>query len=679
MRQFAPQLACTIALATACGGGDGSTRDASVDGYFPDAPYIIPTLTSFVPTPAMVTAGTPTAITWNWTYLQDPPSPVPTCTINNGVGVVTRGQMTMVTLTQATTFRLTCANAAGMTARDTVITIPPAAPTLATFTVSPTSVAPNTTTPLTFTWTYTGTPSPAPTCVIDGDVGTASGTPVNVTLPQARTFRMRCTNTLGTSFRDVTVPVNECGTASARCDANAVCTETAEAYTCACNTGASYAGDGTWCGAVNGGSCGANAAVDSGTGACRCALGYVGDGITCTKLRVMFTTSTMGNGALSSWGADANGMAGLAAADAVCAARATAGGLTGTFKAWMSDNTDDAYCRAHNATGKKAGNCNGAVPSPTAGPWVRAAAGVAGALAVAPTIDRLLAPNLVTYYSMNYSEVGDLITSGPVLTGTDENGVATVNNCSNWGSNSNTFRGSVGDILGGSTSWTHNTSSVNDPLCDALTYRLRCVQVGSGSGPALPPRHPQNVKRAFLTSVSGTGNLLSWPDAGPSLNYGVYSTPNAADEICKSRARYGGYANAAAFKGFISGYFYGITSRIVNTGTYNYTRPDGVILGTSRGDLLDSRLAAGWNVTETGSFIAGNVETGNVWTGATATGSYVSSYTCYTSQVYSWTQTSGYSGQVGRYDVLDGRYLQANAFTPFVSCTQTARLYCVED
>ncbi|HEY5946098.1 MAG TPA: hypothetical protein VIV40_11435, partial [Kofleriaceae bacterium] len=96
-----------LVLATACSGGGGATHDAGVDVYFPDAPESIPTLTSFVPTPAAVTPNVPTAVTWTWTYLVDPPIPTPTCTIDNNVGTVTSGQTTMVTPSATTTFRLT--------------------------------------------------------------------------------------------------------------------------------------------------------------------------------------------------------------------------------------------------------------------------------------------------------------------------------------------------------------------------------------------------------------------------------------------------------------------------------------------------------------------------------------------------------------------------------------------
>src|SRR5690606_18797239 len=113
-----------------------------------------------------------------------------------------------------------------------------------------------------------------------------------------------------------------------------------------------------------------NASCLGGGTYCDCATGYIGDGTTCTRARLTFVTNSTGTGNLSTW-ALAGGNTGVAAADAVCNAEAAAAGLPGTYVAWMSDATDDAYCRVHQLTGKKAANCGlGALPA-TAGPWVR--------------------------------------------------------------------------------------------------------------------------------------------------------------------------------------------------------------------------------------------------------------------------------------------------------------------
>src|SRR3546814_1395761 len=59
----------------------------------------------------------------------------------------------------------------------------------------------------------------------------------------------------------------------------------------------------------------------------------------------------------------------LPISDTACNTRAAAAGLPGVYRAWMSDATSDAYCRAHDLTGKKSAMCGqGALPA-TAGPW----------------------------------------------------------------------------------------------------------------------------------------------------------------------------------------------------------------------------------------------------------------------------------------------------------------------
>ena len=96
-----------LALAAAAAFGCGSGNGASGGGGLPDARFIdgavsMPTITSFTATPSQVTSGVATAVKWSWTFEIEPPLPTPTCTIDNGVGPVKRGDTTMVTLTQVT-------------------------------------------------------------------------------------------------------------------------------------------------------------------------------------------------------------------------------------------------------------------------------------------------------------------------------------------------------------------------------------------------------------------------------------------------------------------------------------------------------------------------------------------------------------------------------------------------
>ncbi len=656
-------------LVAACSGDDGATsRDGGMDSQLIDAPQAVPVITSFTVSPTSIPAGVATNVTWNWTYQNEPTLPDPTCTIDNGIGMVTRGQTTSVTINAVTVFTLTCTNVAGSGSKIVVLAVPPVAPSIATFTATPSPIMPNTATTVTFSWTYTTPPSPAPTCTIDAGIGTATNNmTASLTLPQARTYRLRCQSSQGSSFRDVTVSVNECAGGTHDCNANATCNDTVEGFTCSCNAG--YTGNGDACSAqVNCGAtpslCDSNATCAGGS-SCVCNSGYVGSGTTCTRAKLTFVTSATGTGILANW-AGAGGNTGLAAADAVCNSEAAAAvpPLPGTYVAWMSDSTSDAYCRVHGLTGKKANNCGlGALPV-AAGPWVRTDAGRTPA---APTIDKLLAPTRQTFYPVTYRASGaDVAGTTPqlIFTGTDDSGVLTGTACTDWTTTAG--NAAMGDMLGGGTAWTDQGT---DPSC-GTTARLRCVEVGSGA--ALPSRHPTNPKRAFVTSVSGSGVLGTWPEAAGATGI------SAADAICQARARYAGYTNAASFKAWASYSTVGASSRVFNN-TGPWYRPDGIPFATSRTQLTTytyfGRITAPLYQAETGAYVAGNADMGSVWTGTASNGSSSSSCS-------SWTSTASTS-VIGRTDLADFRWVAFGTgyLAPTTqSCAATDyRLYCIDD
>lgn len=686
--QFTKIGLLALALA-ACGDDSGNGPSDAAVVVIPDAPEFAPVITGLAASPASgLSPNVPTAVTFNWAYLVEPTYPEPTCTIDNGVGTVMRGVPVMITISTLTLFTMTCSNRAGQGMRQVIVNVTPSAPQIATFTVTPSSVTPGTATPLTFTWTYSNTPSPVPTCSIDnGQTTITSGTPTTLTLTQARTFRLRCTNGVGGpvysggAIADVTVAANECGTAYAQCDAHAACTDTTNGYTCACGNG--YNGDGDTCSLTTTVStdCDSNAQF-LGT-SCVCKAGYFGSGAVgdCKRGRFTFVTSVTGSGLLSSWlGAGTNN--GLAAADAICQARAAAhtstaypSGLPGTYVAWISDSTHDAYCRAQtdgatgHLNGKKAGNCGlGQLPI-AAGPWVR----VGDWKQWSPAIDKLLTPNSITYFPANRDENGNEITSTTdrVWTGTDNSGQYVAGaTCNDWLSSSSSFAGVAGEVHGGGSSWTQ--TSATNPFCNNTTgFHLRCVEVSATTPAALPPRHPTLVKKAFITSVQGNGLLSSWPDS-----YGQTGS-NAPDAICQARARYAGFANAAAFKAWLAYPSY-ISNKFTST-TFTYVRPDGVPLGTSRNDMLDSKLSAAWNQTELGTYLTGNGDTGSVTTniyGASGTtGQYYGSSSAVCSN---WSSNASfYNWYIGRYDLLDSRAYNLQTTS---TCDQTnIRFYCVED
>src|SRR5262249_48626021 len=130
-----------IMVVAACSGGDKGKTDSGVyDTSTPDAPGILPVITSFIVTPSTVPANTPTTVTWNWTYYNQPTIPEPTCTVDNGVGPLHSGDSTQVTQTATTVYKLTCLNYVGSAGRSAIVTIPNATPTIATFTATPTTL-----------------------------------------------------------------------------------------------------------------------------------------------------------------------------------------------------------------------------------------------------------------------------------------------------------------------------------------------------------------------------------------------------------------------------------------------------------------------------------------------------------------------------------------------------------
>jgi len=161
--------------------------------------------------------------------------------------------------------------------------------------------------------------------------------------------------------------------------------------------------------------------------------------------RRAFVTSTSVAGNLGA-SADAGGATGLAAADAICQARATAGGLTGAFKAWLSDDTTPAPSRI------------------TAdGPWTRL-----DGLRVAATKLDLLDGQLAT--TLNQTETGAYLADVQVWTNTTAAGTAAFASCTNWTVDTGAL-GFVGRINDSGTHWTRDAA-----VDCALPQRLYCLE-----------------------------------------------------------------------------------------------------------------------------------------------------------------------------------------------------------
>ena len=165
--------------------------------------------------------------------------------------------------------------------------------------------------------------------------------------------------------------------------------------------------------------------------------------------KTIFVTSTQGYGDLSTW-TDAGGNVGVAAGDAICRARANAGGLANAsnFKVWLSTSTISAKSRFVST-----------------GPWVRPD-GVPVANSMADLTDGEI------FTSIAVDEFGNYIFAG-VWTGTDDLGVATPNNCADWTDSASTAtKGDSTSILG-DRGWADNIPS---SACNSPIVHLYCLE-----------------------------------------------------------------------------------------------------------------------------------------------------------------------------------------------------------
>ncbi|MDO8592633.1 MAG: dockerin type I domain-containing protein, partial [bacterium] len=162
------------------------------------------------------------------------------------------------------------------------------------------------------------------------------------------------------------------------------------------------------------------------------------------RTKRIFVTSTSYTGSLG----------GLAGADAKCQARATVGGLTGTWKALMSDNTTNAKDRLGTAWDLLA-DILGMPLISRASIW-----------------DTTSGYNVLNFYFYT-TELGTKSgASFGVWTGTDSSGNKTTFNCQNWSSNyylNYSTTGRIGDL---DYKWINNQSNA---VCNA-NYYLYCFE-----------------------------------------------------------------------------------------------------------------------------------------------------------------------------------------------------------
>ena len=381
--------------------------------------------------------------------------------------------------------------------------------------------------------------------------------------------------------------------------------------------------------------------------------------ISTLNARIAFTTSSHGLGNFGSWSYGV-GKTGAQAADAICQASAGAGRLPGTYRAMLSDANDDAYCRMHGLTGTLAGKCGQPTLPATAGPWVRT-----DGMPYAARIDRML--NGEVYNPLAADEYGLPSIVWPAFTGTNFKGAryfeASVGDCAGW--TSTTDPDTAAGAYASSTSFAVGLGGL---LC-SQNGALMCFEVAAGEGPVLPARDATG-KLAFMTSVTGPGNLAAWPDAGTATGIA------AGDAICRARAAAAGFANAPRFKAWLSDASTNARDRITTDGPW--VRPDGVLVAGSKSVLLSGTLASSISVTETGRYVNWNPGVSVewdwsifAWTGTAQDG------TAATDHCLSWQTSAAANGaQGGTNSVINWSNLIGMG--P-VACATPRALYCLED
>jgi len=376
---------------------------------------------------------------------------------------------------------------------------------------------------------------------------------------------------------------------------------------------------------------------------------HAGDEGFITLPNPIFVTSVTGTGDLSTW-ADTGGVSGLIGADMVCRARALAAGLDNAnlFVAWLSDSSDDAYCRIHGMSGTKASNCGGLPSLPSyAGPWARTDGHPFG-----EKIYLLLGNQGVVYIPALLDEYGATAPSTRVFTATDSNGEydgAASAGCSDWTS-ADPLLVPGGDTLRTTQSWTR-TGQIG---CQA-SWPFLCML--SAEGPDLTPLFNQGAL-AFMTSSTGNGRLEDWSEAGG------YQGLEAADNICLLRAMAAGLPHPEEFKAWLSTSTVNATDRFTFAGPW--VRPDGVTVAHSKTELISGELHAPINQSEFGEYF-GNY---GAWTGSTAAGAG-SGFYC-----VDWTSAGGGdTGSMGAVNSID-EWWESPSPSP---CSSLPSLYCLSN
>lgn len=369
--------------------------------------------------------------------------------------------------------------------------------------------------------------------------------------------------------------------------------------------------------------------------------------------RRAFITSLYGPGDLGGWVA-AGSAEGLAAGDAICRALALDAGLENaeTFRAWLSDDTTDAWCHLQGFGGRRDQDCDGqGVADPAQGPWVR----VGGA----PFAGRLIeladpvAPRI--YQPLVYDETGETTDfwGAEIWTGSSPTGTLARATCSSWSDSESDGSGGVGNALDAGPTW----SDARDTTCNSHK-RLYCFEPGAGDSPHAPA--VSESVTAFLSSAVGGGDLALWPAAGGLLGVA------AADQVCRALASAAGLPAPASYLAWLSDDAASAAEHLGELPAIR--RVDGFPVAPSLALLLAQpavALESALVVTESCQYGSGG---GEVWTGTSRTGVAAAD------RCAEWTSAEvGAAARVGRAAASrSGHWTDSTT----VACDENRPIYC---
>lgn len=321
--------------------------------------------------------------------------------------------------------------------------------------------------------------------------------------------------------------------------------------------------------------------------------------------RRAFTTSMPGTADFSSWGAS-GGLDGVDGADAICQTLAAEASLDNpqNFVAWISDTSDDAYCRLHGLSGKRSNNCGlGSLPV-DAGPWLRT-----DDYPFADAAPWVFGSTGTVWGPLAVNEHGAALPVQPngnfVFTASSSMGILQDNSarstCEDWTTTSATPNQTMTGRAQSTTGlWSTTIQLEHQCQCDGSCH-LYCLE--RLSGPAIVAGGPR-IRLAFISSAFGPGDFTLWGAATP----GITDPLLAADSICQNLALNESLENASTFKAYLATDTETAASRFLWDGPW--WRVDGLQFTNSLADFADGTAISTLHQREDGIY-----GTYRIWTG----------------------------------------------------------------